>query len=259
MFENAVQIDPNFASAHAALAEAYSYMYAWYDGDPKWLGKIIELNQKALSLEPGSVEALFGIGMVYFHQKRFGEAKRTLEKVIQLKPDHYDAYRWLGIIADISDDFRGALRYYEQCATIKPYSEEPWMHFYMTHSRMGNEAEAVQARKKLLLVGELRMAVNPDDAITLSRMAGAFAHLGEKEKARVAIDQVLRIDPTDGLAQYNCACTYAVLGDRGNALACLRKALEGGYKNVREWVKSDPDLVFFHEDPDFRVLLAEFS
>jgi len=69
------------------------------------------LNQKALSLEPGSVEALFGIGMVYFHQKQFPEAKRTLEKVTQLRPDYYDAYRWLGVIADITGNFPEALRF----------------------------------------------------------------------------------------------------------------------------------------------------
>lgn len=259
MFENALQIDPNFASAYAALAEAASYMYAWYDGDPKWLEKIIELNQKALSLEPGSAEALFGIGMVYFYQKQYGEAKGTLEKVIQLKPDYYDAYRWLGFIADIRGEFQEALGFYDECAKIKPYSEEPWIHFYQTHEKMGNEAMAEQARNKVLELGERKIALNPDDAITLSRMAVVFAHSGEKEKAYAAIDKVLQIDPADGLGRYNCACTYAVLGEREKALACLRKALESGYKNIRDWVKGDLDLVSLHEDPDFKALLAEFG
>jgi len=71
--------------------------------------------------------------------------------------------------------------------------------------------------------------------------------------------KVLQVDPDDGLSQYNCACTYAVLGEREKALACLRKALEGGYKNIREWVKSDLDLASLHEDPDFKALLAEFG
>ena len=259
MFENAVQIDPRFASAYAALAEADSYMYAWYDGDPIWLGKIIELNQKALSLEPGSAEALFGIGMVNFYQKRYGEAKRTMEKAIQLKPDYYDAYRWLGFIADIFGEYQEALGYYTACAKIKPYSEEPYIHFYQTYARMGNDAMAEQARSKLLELGERKLALNPGDAIALSRMAAAYAHRGDKEKAYSAMGKVLQVDPDDGLSQYNCACTYAVLGEREKALACLRKALEGGYKNIREWVKSDLDLASLHEDPDFKALLAEFG
>src|SRR5437867_819583 len=38
MFENAVDIDPAFATAYAGLAEAYSDMYEYYDGNPLWLG-----------------------------------------------------------------------------------------------------------------------------------------------------------------------------------------------------------------------------
>lgn len=259
MFENALLIDANFASAYAALAEAYSYMYSWYDGDSKWLAKIIETSQKALALVPTSAEAQFGIGMVYFHQKRFTEAKRTLEKVIQQKPDFYDAYRWLGIISDITGDYDAAIRYYERTAAIKPYSEEPWMHFYMTYLRKGDKVASDKAQEKLLKLGIRKLEVNPDDAITLSRMAGPFAHFGEKEKAYSAIKRVLDIDPTDGLARYNCACTYAVLGDKEEALRCLKGALESGYKNVREWVKSDPDFASVREDPEFKTLLAEFG
>ncbi len=259
MFENALSIDSNFAAAYAGLSEAYSYMYSWYDGDPKWLGKIIEMSQKALSLEPDSVEAQFGIGMVYYHQKRFTEAKRTLEKVIQKNPDYYDPYRWLGIISDITGDYDAALGFYEHCARLKPYSEEPWMHFDMTYRRKGDKNASDEAKRKLLEVGARKLEVNPDDAITLSRMAGPYSHFGEKEKAYAALKRVLEIDPTDGLAQYNCACTYAVLADNKEALACLRNAVQSGYKNVSEWVKSDPDLVSLHKDPEFKTLIAEFG
>ena len=61
-------------------------MYSWYSGDQKWLGKTIEVSQKALELDPNSIEAQFGVGAVYFHQKRFGDAKRMWEKVIQQNP-----------------------------------------------------------------------------------------------------------------------------------------------------------------------------
>ncbi|MBI3006314.1 MAG: protein kinase, partial [Ignavibacteriales bacterium] len=259
MFENALSLDVNFAAAHAALAEAYSYMYSWYSGDQKWLGKTIEVSQKALELDPKSLEAQFGVGAVYFHQKRFGDAKRMWEKVIQQDPDFYDAYRWLGIASDISKDYDAALRYYEHCSRLKPYSEEPWMHVYMTYLRKGNPQASLQAKQKLLEVGERKLKVNPDDAITLSRMAGPYADFGDREKAYASLKRVLEIDPTDGLAQYNCACTYAVLGDRKQALLCLRNAVQSGYRNVSEWVKSDPDLVSLHDDPEYEALVAEMT
>ena len=259
MFENASSLDPNFAAAYAALAEAYSYMYSWYDGDQKWLGKTIEVSQKALNLDPNSIEAQFGTGTVYFHQKQLNEAKRTWEKVIQQNPDFYDAYRWLGISSDMTGDYDAALRYYEQCARLKPFSEEPWMHVDMTLRRKGDNHASDQAQRKLLEVGARKLEVNPNDAITLSRMAGPFAHFGEIEKSYAALKRVLEIDPTDGLAQYNCACTYAVLGNKKEALACLKNAFQSGYKNVNEWVKSDPDLVSLHKDPEFEALLAEIG
>lgn len=259
MFETALSLDLNFASAYAALAEAYSYMYGWYDGDSRWLAKTIEVSQKALNFDPHSVEAQFGIGTVYFHQKRYGEAIKAFKKVIEERPDYYDAYRWLGITSDILGEYDAAKQYYERCAELKPYSEEPWMHFYMTYLRKGDIKASDQAKKKLLEVGARKLEVNPDDAITLSRMAGPVAYFGDKDKARSMLKKVLEIDASDGLAQYNCACTYSVLGDQQQALICLRNALQSGYKNVREWVKIDPDLSTIRESLQFKALLAEFE
>ena len=257
MFQDAVSLDPNFGSAYAALAEAFSYMYIWYDGDKKWLGKTIEASQKALAYDPNSAEAQFGIGTVYYHQKRFQEAKEVWKKVIQNNPDFYDAHRWLGIAADISGEYDSALRYYEQCVNLKPYSEEPWMHIYMTFLRKGDHDSSLEAKKKLLEVGERKLKINPEDAIALSRMAGPYADFGDREKALAALKKVLEIDPNDGLAQYNCACTYAVMGDKKQALICLRNAVASGYRNVCEWVKSDPDLVSLHNDPEYESLVLE--
>lgn len=257
MFQDAVSLDPNFGSAYAALAEAFSYMYIWYDGDKKWLGKTIEASQKALAYDPNSAEAQFGIGTVYYHQKRFQEAKEVWKKVIQNNPDFYDAHRWLGIAADISGEYDSALRYYEQCVNLKPYSEEPWMHIYMTYLRKGDHDSSLEAKKKLLEVGERKLKINPEDAIALSRMAGPYADFGDREKALAALKKVLEIDPNDGLAQYNCACTYAVMGDKKQALICLRNAVASGYRNVCEWVKSDPDLVSLHNDPEYESLVLE--
>ncbi len=256
MFENALSLDERFAAACAGLAEAYSYMYSWYDGDASWLAKTMELNRKALEFDPQSAEALLGIGIVYFHQKRYAEARQTLESVIAQAPGYYDAYRWLGIISDIVGEYDAALRFYEECIRLKPYSEEPWTHLEMTYRRMGNRIASENANRRLIEVGTRKLELNPDDSIVLSRLAGQYAHLGLKEKAYQAIERVLAIDPNDGLALYNCACTYAVLGDVKEALECLRAAIHSGYKNVGGWVKADPDFVSLHDNDEFKAMIA---
>ncbi len=259
MLENALSIDANFAPAYAALAEAFSNMYLWYDGDPQWLGKTIQMNQKALNLDPDSTEAQFGIAMVYLYQKRFTEARRTLVNIIQRNPDSYDAVRWLGIIADITGDYEAAVKQYIRAAELKPYSEEPWMHLDMTYRRMGDERASDEAARKIIEIGERKFEVNPDDILTLSRMAIPYARFGQKEKALSAIRTVVERAPNDGLALYNCACTFNGLGQKEETLTYLRKSLEIGGNVVREWAKTDPYFDSLRGDPDFETVIAEFA
>src|SRR6266496_619122 len=104
MFENAVVVDAGFAAGYAGLAQAYSYMYEWYDGNPLWLGKTIEKNQRALTLDPESLDAQFGIAMVYFHQRRFSESQRIIEGILKENSQCYPGYLRLGMIAELSGE-----------------------------------------------------------------------------------------------------------------------------------------------------------
>jgi hypothetical protein len=81
----------------------------------------------------------------------------------------------------------------------------------------------------------------------------------EKEKAHDALNRILRTGTEDGLVLYNCAATYALLGDETMSLDCLRRALDGGYKNVREWIENDPDFAEIRKAAAFQQLLSEFD
>jgi tetratricopeptide (TPR) repeat protein len=232
-------------------------MYEWFDGDPAWLGRAIEMNQKALSIDPESTEAQFGIAMVYFHQKRLAEARRVLEKIVEQKSDFYDAHLRLGMLSEVAGDIDAALRHYERSAEIKPYNEEAWMYLDGAWRRKGDAQSSDRAARKLIEVASRKLEVTPDDIITLSRLAVSYARYGGKEEAHFALKRVLEIDPNDGLALYSCACTYAMLGESQEALACLRNAIANGWKGVPELARSNPDLDSLRKDPEFGVVLAE--
>ena len=131
------------------------------------------------------------------------------------------------------------------------------MHLEMTYRRIGDIKASEEAVHHGLELGEAKVAVNPDDAITLSRISSYYVRFNRMDEALEAIRRVQEIDPTDGLALYNCACTYATIGDRDQAMRCLRDAFANGYGYVREWVKTDPDFARFRDDPEFKAFIAE--
>jgi tetratricopeptide (TPR) repeat protein len=192
--------------------------------------------------------------MVFYHQKRFLEAVSIFKKVIESKNDFYPAYRWIGITFHILSDYESAIKYFNMAAVLKPYSEEPFMHLELLYRRKGDLEEAKKVEREYLKIGEQKLSINPDDTITLSRIAGVYAAEGNKEKALNAVKKIIEIDPGDGLAIYNSACVYARMGMKKEALDYLSTAFNIGYKNVCEWVKSDPDFVSLYYDPEFKKI-----
>jgi serine/threonine protein kinase/cytochrome c-type biogenesis protein CcmH/NrfG len=259
MFQNALALDPGFASAYAGLAESYSTMYEWYDGNSSWLSKAIEMNQKALSLEPTSLDAKFGIAMVYFHHRRFAESRRTIEEILNEDPDFYPGHLRLGIIAELSNDLESARRHYRRAAELKPYDEDAWMFLAGIQKRRGKTEAAEEASLKVIEITARKLETSPEDVIVMSRLAEAYARFGGREEATTTIKRVLELEPNDGLAVYNCSCVYALLGEKEASLILLRRAFDSGFRSVAHWARADSGFDSIRGDEDFQTLLTEMQ
>ena len=259
MFENAVAIDPEFASAYAGLAEAYSSMYEWYDSASTWLSKAIEMNQKALELEPTSLDAKFGIATVYFNQRRFSAAKRAIEELLKENTEFYPGHLRLGIIAELSNDFEGARKHYRRAAELKPYDEDAWMFLAGAYRKLGNATAADKAAIKVIEITSRKLEASLDDIIVMSRLAEAYARFGSHEETTATLKRVLELEPNDGLAVYNCSCAYALLGEKKASLILLRRAFDSGFRTVAHWARTDSAFDPIREDEEFQKLLTELQ
>jgi tetratricopeptide (TPR) repeat protein len=260
MFEHALSIDPEFSLAYLGLAEAYTYNYIFHGGERLWLEKMRQMNEKALSLDPDSIEAQFGIGLVYFMEKRFADATQRLRKVIDLREDFYPAYYFLGIVSGILDDTGASDECFTKCATIKPYSEEPWHFLEMNYRRRGDLRAAQEAGRKMIERAKRKLEINPTDILPLARVALTYAGLGDKENALEAAKMALEIDSNDGTVLYNCACMYSIMGEKVEALKYLDKSLERGFMNIIDWAKDvDPYLQPIRNDPQFKAIIAKYD
>lgn len=259
MFEQAVEIDEEFAAAYAGLAEAYSCMYEWYDGSTRWLGEAIEMNQKAVTLDPTSLEAKFGIAMVYFHHGRFTEAKRTIEAILQENSDFHLGHFRLGLIAERMCDLEEALTHFKRAAELKPYDEDSWRFLAGVHRKLGNEQDAYDAAVKVIEVTARKLEASLDDIIVMSKLAEAYAWFGGTQEAHAILKRVMELEPNDGLAVYNCACGYALLEEKQQTLILLRRAYDAGFRTVAHWAKTESAFNSFRDDTDFQHLIAELS
>jgi adenylate cyclase len=216
------------------------------------------MNQQALALDPSSLDAKFGIAMVYFHQRRFGESKRNLEAILTENPKFYLAYLRLGMIAELEADPTEALKRYSRAAELKPYDEDPWLYLVSVHRRLGNVAAAEDAALKVLEITSRKLEASLDDIIVMSRLAEAYARFGSREEANATLKRVLELEPNDGLAVYNCACAYALLGDKRSSFILLRRAYDSGFRTVGHWARTDDPFDNYRDDVEFQQLIAEF-
>jgi len=256
MFENAIEIDDQFAGACAGLAEACSYMYEWYDGSSAWLGRAISMNQKALELDPDSLEARFGIAMVYLHQGRLAEATRRFEAVIEADREHGPARIRLGMIAERKGDLDAAVAEYQTAARLRPQDDEPWRRMTSVLRRLGREEEAREAAVQVIEITTQKLEASLDDVILLSRLAEAYAWFGGTVETHAVLRRVLATESADGLVLYHCACAHALLGEAPQAMMKLREAHENGFRAVVHAASTDGAFDGLRESPDFRSLVA---
>jgi tetratricopeptide (TPR) repeat protein len=70
--------------------------------------------------------------------------------------------------------------------------------------------------------------------------------------------RLIQLRPTDPLAHYNLACSYALLKRPDQAIKTLRRAVELGYRDFR-YMREDHDLDAIRHDPRFRQLMREYE
>jgi tetratricopeptide (TPR) repeat protein len=97
------------------------------------------------------------------------------------------------------------------------------------------------------------------DYVDVLRVLGNLLTLKGRYADGLQIDRrLVQLRPTDALAHYNLACSYALLKRPDQALKTLRRAVELGYRDFR-YMREDRDLDTIRHDPRFRQLLREYE
>lgn len=264
-------------------------------GDPRvamnraWLLELGGAGDEALALrrraarDVPSWRNLFNLATTESGQGEFDAARQTLERLLEIFPDHLESrsflaqlevvsgsleraaelYRELvertpgfaelsnlGLVELFLGQYEEAARSYRRAAEMAPENPASWLNLGDAEMLLGREA---RAEKHYAHVLELA-ARDPGAGgwQTLTVQAQAAAHLGRIRPAVAALQEVLRIASENPQAAYEASLVYALVGDRASALVNAEKAVAGGIAPL--WF----DLPWFddlHQDPDFLALL----
>jgi tetratricopeptide (TPR) repeat protein len=101
-FQEAVDLDPSFATARLYLATAYMQQFIPGNDSPEnnqMATRAQDAFLKVLDLDPGNTVATASIASLYLNQKRWSDAREWYQRLIAANPTNADAYYSLGFIA----------------------------------------------------------------------------------------------------------------------------------------------------------------
>ncbi len=254
MFRRAMEIDPDYALAHAALADTICMERTFYPAGDADLDEADRASLRALELDPELAEARSARGFVLFVSGRLDEAETEFQAAIDLDPQLPDARYLFGRMRFQQGRMEDAARLFAEAAAIRDDYDSAFFAAQALEA-LGREDEAREQYLRGLEAAEQHMDLNPDDARAATMRAVASFRVGRSEDGFEWGRRAVELDPDDAGVRYNVACLFAVAGDRERALELLEQAVASGFGN-RNWLERDPDLASVRDDPRFQALLA---
>jgi eukaryotic-like serine/threonine-protein kinase len=284
--QQAITSDASFADAYALLGYFYLLEAAnIIENGAQNLALAEKAARRSLELKPDLLEGLNSLGAILSEAGRNTESIRTLKQAVTLAPNSDAVWDNLGYVYHYAGLDDAAEKAYRRSAELNPTTTRiHWMHARMLlYVGRAPEAELEMRQalaenpnqfKAMAFLGEflyyqgkldeaepvLKRAEelgrgNGDNSAQIMA-AFLYASKGERDKVDQEILKARPQDITDGDAAYWTGGIHALLGDREEALACLRRAVEVGNHNY-PWFQRDKNYDKLRGDPEYQRIMEQ--
>jgi TolB-like protein/Flp pilus assembly protein TadD len=239
LYEEAIQKDPTFAPAYAALAETRLIRSGNSNFDPpEEVAKLLAAALKAVELDPLSAESYEALGAAYAREGQWEQAEKSFRRALQIQPGRAESHadfaayyllplgrveaaiqelriavkgepRYKSFLGDTLEDAGREREAIALCESLRPEDPNKEQCNMSARVRSGGAAEAIQFYES-----------DPGKPRNWNALGCAYARLGRREEAEKA---VFNVKGGDGGAQI-----YACLGDKDRVFEALDRDVPFG-------------------------------
>ena len=282
-FNQAIDLDPDYALAYAGLADSHSLQGNYLRANPREsYAKAERAATKAVELDDLMAEGHVSLGFLRLaYERDWVAAEKALERALELNPKYSTAYHWYGLYLNTIGRSSEALAAFIRAQTLDPLSPQINAEVGLGYLNTGQYALAIEQLKKTL-------EMEPDFASAYAFLGLTYVHQELYEEALPAIQkatdlggiyqlrnlgyyygltgqrnkalEVIETLRSAGVPPTHVATVYTGLGDNDTAFEWLNRGLEEGVYDTLLWiVPFDLSFLPLRDDPRWNDLLRRMN
>lgn len=225
---------------------AYRIAYCYIElGD---FDKALLYCNQSIEQDSTDMDYIFMKAQIEDYQGKYDEAIRDMNLYLTQEPERAFGYYRRGWIKDHNGDWDGAIDDYSLAIALEPKYAYTYLNRGVLYKLKGETVMAESDFRQVLLLDTIAGENNVAHY--------AYFYLGETEKAKAFMEDVLRDDGKGNY--YDAACLYSLMGDTAQSLKYLQKALEKGYRTFVH-IKRDRDLENLRQTVEYATLIEEYE
>jgi tetratricopeptide (TPR) repeat protein/tRNA A-37 threonylcarbamoyl transferase component Bud32/TolB-like protein len=240
----AVRIRPSYYSAYSNLGNFYVFRGEY--------AKALEPLSVAVKLAPDYAQGHANLATLFYYTERWDEALAEYGRSLAVSPTA-NAYSNRGAIYHFRGDYEHAREEYKHALELDGKDPVTWGNLGDAETRIpGAAADAKESYQRAIRLSREQLAVKPNNADVLGRMAFYLARTSNCAEARTRMRESLRLAPDRVPLIFKSAKVAETCNDRQSALTYLETAIQKGYP-LRE-IENDPDLETLRKSPAYAAI-----
>ena len=191
LFERAIELDPQFASAFSSLAWAHylDITLLWTDSAERSLAEMLRAAERSIVLDDGDPMGYLALTAALQLTGQRERARAAVNTALELNPSLAMAYYWSAALSE------GGIEELEKAMRLSP--QGPWMWIFL--EGLAHEYFEIGQYEEAVSWGERALQRRPHLYVHLL-LAASYAQLDRVEEAHAALEQALALQPDVTLA-----------------------------------------------------------